>query len=256
MKINAPKSHPRYLSNLYRDKLAYGVKLGITSLQGLTAHGRGEAFDYLLGEKTNDFAKIAIKVATCMLITARHPVISVNGNTAILAPAEIITLANLTNASIEVNLFHASKKRENNIVHYLKKLGAGTVLLPNKGIIPGIDSNRRMISKEGQKDADVILVPLEDGDRTGALVAMGKKVIAIDLNPLSRTAKRANVTIVDNLVRVIPDLICQVKIMRSYKKEKLISIIDSYDNHLVLEKALIYIARRLTLLSRNSDVMV
>ena len=31
--------------------------------------------------------------------------------------------------------------------------------------------------------ADTVLVPLEDGDRTEALVKMGKTVVAIDLNP-------------------------------------------------------------------------
>ena len=33
-----------------------------------------------------------------------------------------------------------------------------------------------------------ILVPLEDGDRCEALVNMGKTVVVIDLNPLSRSA--------------------------------------------------------------------
>ena len=60
-------------------------------------------------------------------------------------------------------------------------------------------------------DADVVLIPLEDGDRCEALVAMGKKVIAIDLNPLSRTARKATVSIVDNILRAVPNLTEQVR---------------------------------------------
>ena len=37
-----------------------------------------------------------------------------------------------------------------------------------------------------------------------ALVKMGKQVIAIDLNPLSRTAQTAHITIVDELTRCLP----------------------------------------------------
>ncbi len=39
-------------------------------------------------------------------------------------------------------------------------------------------------------------------------------MITIDLNPLSRTAKQADVTIVDNIIRVIPKM-CEIA--RSYK---------------------------------------
>jgi len=53
---NIPKSHPRYESLRTRDLIAGGVEKGIASIHGLIAHGRGEAFDYLIGEKTNDFA--------------------------------------------------------------------------------------------------------------------------------------------------------------------------------------------------------
>ena len=55
--------------------------------------------------------------------------------------------------------------------------------------------------------SDVILVPLEDGDRCEALVAMGKTVCVVDLNPLSRTAKMASITIVDELTRCVPILL-------------------------------------------------
>ncbi|MEM0089589.1 MAG: phosphopantothenate/pantothenate synthetase family protein, partial [Archaeoglobaceae archaeon] len=84
-----PKDHPRYESLVTREKLVEGVKLGITAIQGLIAHGRGEAFDYILGEKSNEFALKAEKVATATLLLAKHPVISVNGNTAVLVAESI-----------------------------------------------------------------------------------------------------------------------------------------------------------------------
>jgi len=70
--------------------------------------------------------------------------------------------------------------------------------------IPGLSSHRALCAKEGIFSADAVLVPLEDGDRAQALKAMGKVVIAIDLNPLSRTARAADVTIVDHLLRALP----------------------------------------------------
>ena len=93
-----PKSHPRYKSLKTRKLLERGVRDGITSLNGLIAHGRGEAFDYLLGEKTHDFARKAIKASAAMLLLAKRPVISVNGNTAILVPKELVLLAKLLRA--------------------------------------------------------------------------------------------------------------------------------------------------------------
>ena len=40
---------------------------------------------------------------------------------------------------------------------------------------------------------------------------MHKKVIAIDLNPLSRTAKAATITIVDNATRALPAMIVEME---------------------------------------------
>ena len=45
-----------------RERIEEGVREGVTSLAGLIAHGRGEAFDYLLGEKTHSFSKKSIRV--------------------------------------------------------------------------------------------------------------------------------------------------------------------------------------------------
>src|SRR5439155_1253371 len=69
--------------------------------------------------------------------------------------------------------------------------------------IPRIESKRALSHRDGIFGADVVLVPLEDGDRAEALVRMGKAVISIDLNPLSRTSQRATIPIVDELTRAI-----------------------------------------------------
>ncbi len=74
----------------------------------------------------------------------------------------------------------------------------------------GIASDRALCTKEGIGMADVVLIPLEDGDRAEALVKAGKKVIAIDLNPVSRTSMAADVSITDELTRAVPNLIAHV----------------------------------------------
>ncbi|MEC8312917.1 MAG: phosphopantothenate/pantothenate synthetase family protein, partial [Candidatus Thermoplasmatota archaeon] len=45
------------------------------------------------------------------------------------------------------------------------------------------------------------------GDRCEALVQMGKTVIVVDLNPLSRSAKMASITIVDEISRVANNML-------------------------------------------------
>ena len=71
-----------------------------------------------------------------------------------------------------------------------------------------IESNRRFVHPDGILRADAVFVPLEDGDRCQALRRMGKEVVTVDLNPLSRTARTASITLVDNVVRAVP-LLCQ-----------------------------------------------
>lgn len=238
MKISAPKNHPRYLSLYYRDLLSEGVVRGLTSLQGLTAHGRGEAFDYLLGEKTQNFALKAIKEAARLLILSKYPVICVNGNTAALVPKELIKLSFVLDAPLEVNLFHQSKTREMKIRDHLVKLGAKKVLLPDSGIIRNLTSNRKKVSQKGQSIADTVFVPLEDGDRTENLKKMGKKVITVDLNPLSRTARKADVTIVDNIVRTLPLLTNEIL---KLKNKKGLPPKTGYNNRESLHQALLCI---------------
>jgi len=209
-----PKSHPRVISLLIRERLVSGFDDGLVAKEGLIAHGRGETFDYLLGEKTTKNAKKAIKAAALALILAKSPVISVNGNIAALCTKEIVQLAKIVNAKIEVNLFYFDKKRKQNIARLLKKNRVKKILgLDPKSSrrISGLDSPRRVVDKDGIYSADTVLVPLEDGDRTLALKKAGKQVITFDLNPLSRTAQTADITIVDNVVRGLKDLIKECK---------------------------------------------
>lgn len=209
-----PKSHPRATSLLIREKLVNGFDNGLVAKEGLIAHGRGEAFDYLLGEKTSKNAKKAIKAAAQALLLSKSPVISVNGNIAALCAKEIVQLAKIVNAKIEVNLFYSSKKRKQNIARLLKKNGAREILgLDPKSSrhISDLDSPRRVVDKDGIYAADTVLVPLEDGDRALALKKAGKQVITFDLNPLSRTAQTADITIVDNVIRGLKDLIIECK---------------------------------------------
>ncbi|MDR2831190.1 MAG: phosphopantothenate/pantothenate synthetase [Methanobrevibacter sp.] len=236
-----PKNHPRYESLLLREKIKDAYKEGYLSDSGMIAHGRGETFDYLLGEKTTESSRIAIDVSVAKLLLAENPVISINGNTTALVIDEIIQLAKLIPAKIEINLFYRNEKRIDTIENILNKKGYDNVLGTNKDellYIKDIKNPRATASKNGIYSSDLILIPLEDGDRTEILVDSGKEVIAIDLNPLSRTSKKANITIVDNIIRVIPLMIEITKKFRSYNKEKLKDIIKDFSNKDNLKESL------------------
>lgn len=200
-----PESHPRYKSLITREKLAQYTKTGIVSLEGLTAHGRGEAFDYLLGEETTESALRAEKIAAALLLSANHPVISVNGNTAALAAKEIAQLQLASKARVEVNLFHRTDERVQAISGLLQEHGITLVEGAVSRYIP-LDHDRGLCHYDGMYSADVVLVPLEDGDRAQALIDLGKKVIAIDLNPLSRTSKVATVPVIDEVTRALANI--------------------------------------------------
>ena len=241
---DVPESHPRYASLRMRDMIVEGVEGGITSIHGLMAHGRGEAFDYLIGEKTQSFAREAIRAGTAMLLLAKHPVISINGNVAALAPDELVALGKALNAPLEANIFHVSKEREQAIQRYLLKHGASEVLMPTENTqLSFIDSNRKFVHPEGIFKADVIFVPLEDGDRCEALRKMGKDVVTVDLNPMSRTVQRASVTIVDNVVRALPLLIQEIQTLQKCAPTELKCIVSGYNNSEVVEAALQWIRR-------------
>lgn len=232
-----PRSHPRYESLIARERISQGVKDKITSTQGLIAQGRGEAFDYLMGERTTPAAKEATIFAAAMLLLAKHPALSVNGNVAALVPEGMVELSKALNAPLEVNLFHRSEERVRKIAGLLRNLGAEKVLGEDPDeTIPGLDHARSKATTGGIYDADVVLIPLEDGDRCEALVGMGKKVIAIDLNPLSRTSRMATVTIVDNIVRAVPNLRSFAKELSATPSKDLQSRFNGYDNRAILRR--------------------
>jgi 4-phosphopantoate--beta-alanine ligase len=242
-----PKNHPRYLSLVTREKIKQAMIDGLVHETGLIAHGRGEAFDYLIGEKTIPSASKAEKVAAARLICAKKPVISVNGNVVALVAKDVIELADIIPAIIEVNLFHRSKFRVDKLINELKKYGAKKVYGATADAhIPSLDSNRGLCDKEGIFTADVVLVPLEDGDRCEALNKMGKTVITIDLNPLSRTARTADITIVDNVIRAIPNISNWIKKLKNEDKEFLKEMIKSWDNKKMLNEVTSFISKRLS----------
>jgi 4-phosphopantoate--beta-alanine ligase len=234
MNGNIPLSHPRLKSLLVREKLVSGFMRGLVAAEGLIAHGRGEAFDYLLGERTTESARVAIEVACTALLLARYPVLSVNGNVAAICAKDVVELSKVTNALLEVNLFYRDERRERSIEKELIKNGARRVYGVGSRAsarISELHSERRRVDPDGIYMADVVIVPLEDGDRAEALVKMGKKIIAIDLNPISRTAKVAQITIVDNIIRALPTMVSIARELRCLKEEATFTkIINGFNN--------------------------
>ena len=244
--MTVPRSHPRYESLRIREMLVAGFLDGAVALEGVMAHGRGEAFDYILGEKTLTVSKRAAQAAAATLLQSTHPTISVNGNVAALCSRDVVELARVSNSKIEVNLFYDNVERRRIIIGMLQRAGAESVLgLERPVVIKGLESARRMVSQDGIVKADTVIVPLEDGDRTQALVKAGKTVITIDLNPLSRTARTADITIVDNITRALPLLIECCKEMKGYDQKQLAYCIKRFDNTANLKECVGYIKRGL-----------
>ncbi|AKB27670.1 Phosphopantothenate synthetase, archaeal [Methanosarcina siciliae T4/M] len=248
-----PQDHPRYESLLAREKVAAGVKMGITSIQGLIAQGRGESFDYLIGERSTESALNAERAAAAALLLAKNPVISVNGNVAALAPEKVVSLADITDAKIEVNLFHRTETRVHLIIEQLKANGASEVLGKNPDASLELSHARRLVESRGIYSADVVLVPLEDGDRCEKLVEMGKTVITIDLNPLSRTSRTATISIVDNLTRALENMTELAREMKKERKEELVKLITTYENKKALSGAISEIQEHLKTLSAEIE---
>jgi 4-phosphopantoate--beta-alanine ligase len=259
-----PPSHPRYASLKARERLVAGVRTGMTSQAGLIAHGRGEAFDYLLGERTVEEAREAAAIAAAMLLLADRPVMSVNGNVAALAVEQVVALqeqvhrlrasrgAKEPGFIIEVNLFHRTEDRVKAISRVLRDAGAVGVLgeQPNARV-PGLDHARALCAKSGVASADVVLIPLEDGDRAEALRAWGKHVIAIDLNPLARTSRAAHVTLVDELTRALPAIGEAAGELERRSDRTLAAMIREWDNAAMLHRVLTRISDRLTSLDTD-----
>ena len=256
-----PRDHPRYESLRIRQRVVSGAERGLAVSEGLLAHGRGEAFDYLLGERTNPEARAATRAAAAALLLAKRPVLSCNGNVASLVPDDLVRLAAaIPGAAVEVNLFHRTEERAQRIGLELEtaagKMGGrgnGPRIFSGRpdARLAGLSSDRAKCHREGMFLADVVLVPLEDGDRAEALKRAQKTVIAIDLNPLSRTARAADMTIVDNIVRALPALLRQVQLLRGSPSSRLSRIVEGFDNGANLRKAIGRILRRLAVLSRE-----
>ena len=223
-----PKDHPRYRSLMVREHLAEMVEQGLVDPTGLISHGRGEAFDYLMGEKTIAPALEAEKAAAAFLLRAKNPVVCMNGNSVALDPEGLISLARAVPARMEVNIFHRTEERMEKLISYMGSQGAEDVLGRDPDArIPGLTSDRALCTKEGVFGSDVIVVPIEDGDRAEALIAMGKIVISIDLNPLSRTSKVATVPISDEISRALSNIVRFVDELRG-KDAEIDSVIGSY----------------------------
>ena len=236
--IAADPSHPRYASLLMRHRLEVAAERGMLAGSALIAHGRGEAFDYLLGERTTESARLASLQALACLHHATRPVLSVNGNVAALASDAMLRLAAFLSCPLEVNIFYRTPERMEAILSFLDErkavLGLDVEILgyAPDATIPGLKGPRAACHSDGILASDVILVPLEDGDRCEALVNMGKTVVVIDLNPLSRSAKLASVTIVDELSRALDTM------LEASETVKRLRIDPSYDHHAVLNAAL------------------
>jgi len=160
----------------------------------------------------------------------------------------------VTGALLEVNLFYRTAGREEAVEAALRKAGATTVLGVGDDASATIDElqhSRRIVSPRGILIADTVFVPLEDGDRTEALVRLGKIVITVDLNPLSRTARMANLTIVDNILRALPLMVEEAKALKGKPEAELRLIADGWDNHRGLAEALGFMAARLSALARE-----
>ncbi len=253
--MEIPKDHPRAQSLIVREKIIEGMHKNIVAEAGLIAHGRGEAFDYLIGEETPKFALEQQNAAVALLLTAKNPVLSVNGNVAALCSAELIKFSEILDAPLEVNLFYRREERAQLVAEKLIQNGAKEVLGINKDyltVISELSHSRRVVDKRGIFSADVVFVPLEDGDRTMALRNIGKKVIAVDLNPLSRTSIWSSITIVNNIIRAIPEMIETAVELKKYSEDKLIGIVQSFDNDKSLRVSLNYISKRLESLAEST----
>ena len=236
-----PKSHPRYESLVLRDKIVKASEKGYLADSAMIAHGRGEAFDYLIGEKTTYPAKRAMYVAVAALLLSDNPVISVNGNATALAIDEIIELARAIDAKIEINLFYRTDERVKLLTTLYRDHGYKEILGSLDDDIEylnDIQNNRASASKTGIYSADTILIPLEDGDRAEILKKSGKNIITIDLNPLSRTSKMSDVSIMDNIVRAIPFMTKIAEDLKTQDKKVLIEMVNDFDNQENLKESI------------------
>ncbi|MGC8644918.1 MAG: phosphopantothenate/pantothenate synthetase [Thermoplasmata archaeon] len=246
-RLELPRGHPRYESLVRRERLIDFYKRGIVTISGLISHGRGEAFDYIIGEKTQPFAYEAEKAALDKILRSSKPVLSVNGNVAALAGEEIVEFARKYGVTVEANIFYWSEERMKLIVDHFKSLGLDILGLNQDASIPGLESNRGKCESKGIFSADTVLIPLEDGDRAEALRRMGKFIIAIDLNPLSRTSRYGDITIMDDVQRVFRNF-------NAMNKEEFSGSSLHYNNRENTTRAIGFIGERLSKMKEWPDL--
>ena len=126
--MSIPKDHPRYKSLMVREQLAEAVEKGLVNPTGLISHGRGEAFDYLMGERTLPPSLEAEKVAAAYLLRAKRPLVCVNGNAAALDAKNLIKLSESIPAPLEINIFHRTEERMELLISYMESQGCKEVL--------------------------------------------------------------------------------------------------------------------------------
>ena len=175
-----PDSHPRKASLMARQSLVDAAAEGLLAESAMIAHGRGEAFDYLLGEKTSDSARLAIREMAARLMAAAKPVISVNGNTVVLAGHDLIRVAAVLGCPIEVNLYYRTPERVAGLLARLEQqteevasgpapeggqgdwqTAVGSVSLlggSTDDTIPGLEGPRSVCCSDGIGGADAVLV--------------------------------------------------------------------------------------------------
>jgi 4-phosphopantoate--beta-alanine ligase len=71
-----------------------------------------------------------------------------------------------------------------------------------------------------------------------ALKQAGKQVIAIDLNPFSRTPQTADISIIDNAQRAFPLIEKHVRKLKNASRATLLGILKRYNNKKVLKEAI------------------
>ena len=134
-------------------------------------------------QRTTASAAKATREAYARLHAAKHPVISVNGNTVALAGRDLLHLAASLSCPLEVNIFYRTQARMDGLISRLEAwcdedgLEWRCSAVEPTGASPGWKALERSAMLQASLPRTVVLVPLEDGDRCEALVAMGKTVL-------------------------------------------------------------------------------
>ena len=87
------------------------------------------------------------------------------------------------------------------------------------------------------------------------LASMGKRVISIDLNPMSRTSRAAHVAIVDELTRALPNVERFAKELKDDPAETA-RVAKSYDKASNMRALASYLGLRLRTLNRPRRISV